>query len=195
MMWYRALALLLTGAEVGGQSTMDRLSQGYTSEGPPPDLLRLPAPNPGGLQVATFGLGCFWGSQMSFSCATEEVTATQTGYKGGTPPRGGFIPNYGDYSDNGYTEAVLVFYKPTARGATPGAAPTVALAYRGLLDVFWASHDATHVATNVAYRSVIWYHNEEQRALALQVKTHIAYHIAYPRTAARGYEAVRGTRN
>ena len=144
------------GASQGG--VQERLAASATSEGPPPPPLVYP-PGGEGLAFATFGLGCFWGGQLAFDCATAEVTATQTGYKGGSAPRPGYVPAYSDYSANGYTEGVQVLY-----GVNSGRG------YSGLLDVFWASHDATHPNTNVAYRSVIWYHDELQRRLAVQSK-------------------------
>jgi peptide-methionine (S)-S-oxide reductase len=74
------------------------------------------------------------------------------GYAGGTSVN----PTY--YHLDGHTETVQVDYDPTK------------ISYDELLDVFWDSHDATRTPYSQQYKSIIFYHDEAQRKLAIESK-------------------------
>ncbi len=112
------------------------------------------------LKKATFGAGCFWGVEAAFR-QLDGVTATRVGYAGGTLEN----PTYEDVCSHttGHAEVVEVTYDPEQ------------VSYGELLNVFWHKHDPTQlnrqgwdVGDN--YRSVIFFHDEEQREEALRTK-------------------------
>ena len=74
------------------------------------------------------------------------------GYAGGTRPS----PTYQDLGD--HTEAIQIDYDPAQ------------ISYGKLLDVFWASHHPTQPSFSRQYMSIIFYHNEKQRRLAIATK-------------------------
>lgn len=105
---------------------------------------------------ATFGAGCFWGVEASFR-QTDGVTDTRVGYAGGTTVG----PAYEDVctGTTGHAEVVEVTYDPTR------------ITYEQLLDAFWKMHDPTtrdRQGSDVGsqYRSVILYHDDEQKRSA-----------------------------
>jgi peptide-methionine (S)-S-oxide reductase len=105
---------------------------------------------------ATFGAGCFWGVEAAFR-QVEGVTKTEVGYEGGTLDR----PTYEDVCSHttGHAEVVQVTYDPER------------ISYDELLDVFWEEHDPTQLNrqgwdVGDQYRSVVFFHDEEQRAAA-----------------------------
>jgi peptide-methionine (S)-S-oxide reductase len=109
---------------------------------------------------ATFGAGCFWGVEAAFR-QVEGVTATRVGYAGGTLEN----PTYEDVCSHttGHAEVVEVAYDPDQ------------VSYEQLLDVFWRKHDPTQlnrqgwdIGDN--YRSVIFFHDDEQREAAVRSK-------------------------
>ena len=108
------------------------------------------------LRQATFGAGCFWGVEEAFR-REPGVSKTIVGYAGGSLVR----PWYDDVCSGrtGHAEAVQVLYDPAQ------------VAYDRLLDVFWGCHDPTQVNRQGAdvgtqYRSVVFVHDDEQRAAA-----------------------------
>jgi peptide-methionine (S)-S-oxide reductase len=118
----------------------------------------LEEPYPAGLEVATFGLGCFWGAERKF-WETAGVWTTAAGYAGGVTPH----PTYEEVCSGltGHTEAVRVVFDPAQ------------VSYRELLKIFWEAHDPTQgfrqgndVGTQ--YRSAVFYTSEAQRVAAEQ---------------------------
>jgi peptide-methionine (S)-S-oxide reductase len=109
---------------------------------------------------ATFGAGCFWGVEAAFR-QLEGVTKTEVGYEGGALEN----PSYEDVCSHttGHAEVVEVTYDPDR------------IAYEDLLEVFWAKHDPTQLNrqgwdVGDQYRSVIFFHDEEQRLAAEAAK-------------------------
>ncbi|MBW8683203.1 peptide-methionine (S)-S-oxide reductase MsrA [Chitinophaga sp. B61] len=107
-------------------------------------------------EKATFGGGCFWCTEAQFQYL-EGVTRVESGYEGGTVPD----PTYDDVSTGttGHAEVIQVTYDPEK------------ISYEELLQAFWQSHDPTQLNrqgndVGTQYRSVIFYHNDNQRELA-----------------------------
>ena len=110
-------------------------------------------------EIATLGGGCFWCLEPLFKDLTgvEEVVV---GYSGGTVPN----PSYEQVcaGKTGHAEVVQIFFDPTV------------ISFRELLEVFFNMHDPTtpnRQGRDVGpqYRSVIFYHSQEQRESAGRV--------------------------
>jgi peptide-methionine (S)-S-oxide reductase len=121
---------------------------------------RLEAPFPEGLQLAQFGLGCFWGAERLF-WEIPGVYSTAVGYAGGDTKN----PSYEEVCSGftNHTEAVLVVFDPKKVG------------YETLLKKFWEGHDPTQGMrqgndAGTQYRSAIYTYGEEQEAAALASK-------------------------
>ncbi|MCB0395729.1 MAG: bifunctional methionine sulfoxide reductase B/A protein [Flavobacteriales bacterium] len=111
-------------------------------------------------QMATFGAGCFWCVEAIFE-ELKGVTKVESGYAGGEMQN----PTYQQVSSGstGYAEVVSITYQPDV------------ISYDELLEVFWSTHDPTTLNKQGAdrgtqYRSVVFYHNEMQRKLAMSYK-------------------------
>ncbi len=112
------------------------------------------------IEIATFGAGCFWGTEQAFR-QLSGVTKTSVGYMGGHFEN----PCYLDVLSRitGHAEVAQIEYD------------SAKISYQTLLDTFWQIHDPTSLNRQGAdrgeqYRSVIFYHNDEQRRLAHQSK-------------------------
>ena len=108
------------------------------------------------LETATLGGGCLWCLEAVFE-PLRGVQKVVSGYAGGTSEN----PSYRDVCTGatGHAEVVQVTFDP---GVIP---------FRNLLEIFFAMHDPTTVNRQGAdvgtqYRSVIFWHNEEQRRTA-----------------------------
>lgn len=111
-------------------------------------------------QIATFAGGCFWCTEAIFK-RLRGVLSVTSGYAGG----GRENPSYQQVSAGatGHAEAVQVEFDPSL------------IPYSRLLDVFWATHDPTTLNQQGAdvgtqYRSVIFYHDDEQKRMAEESK-------------------------
>jgi len=109
---------------------------------------------------ATFGAGCFWGVEAAFR-QIDGVTKTRVGYSGGTLED----PTYEDVCSHttGHAEVVEVTYDPER------------VSYEQLLEVFWNKHNPTQKNRQGwdigdQYRSVVFFHDEEQREAATRSK-------------------------
>jgi peptide-methionine (S)-S-oxide reductase len=113
-------------------------------------------PFPEGIEVAVFGMGCFWGAERIFWQAPGVYT-TAVGYAGGYTRN----PTYEEVctAKTGHTEAVLVAFDPDKTS------------YEEMLRLFWEGHDPTQGMrqgndVGTQYRSAIYYSNDEQREAA-----------------------------
>jgi len=120
----------------------------------------LTAPFPTGMQLAQFGLGCFWGAEREF-WQTPGAYSTAVGYGGGHTPN----PTYEEVCSGatGHTELVLVVFDPKR------------LSYEELLKVFWEAHDPTQGMrqgndAGTQYRSAIYTTSDEQQEAALRTR-------------------------
>jgi len=109
-------------------------------------------------ETVTLGGGCFWCLEAVYD-EMEGVVSVESGYMGGQKTN----PTYQDVCGGrtGHAEVVQVSFDPAV---TP---------YREILDVFFAIHDPTTLNrqgkdSGTQYRSVIFFHSDEQRAIAEQ---------------------------
>ncbi|MCW3010059.1 MAG: peptide-methionine (S)-S-oxide reductase [Solirubrobacterales bacterium] len=116
----------------------------------------LKGPFPDGLEVAEFGMGCFWGAERSF-WGLPGIYTTAAGYSGGYTPN----PTYEETCTNksGHAETVLVVFDPQE------------LSYEDLLKSFWEAHDPTQYMAQgndvgTTYRSAVYTHSDAQLAAA-----------------------------
>lgn len=107
-------------------------------------------------EIATFGSGCFWCTEAVFQ-EVNGVKAVISGYSGGKRPN----PTYEQVcaGATGHAEVIQIHYDSKV------------VSYTELLEIFWSTHDPTTLNRQGAdvgtqYRSVIFYHNEEQKGLA-----------------------------
>lgn len=113
---------------------------------------KLLPPYPGNMDMAMFGLGCFWGAERKYWQA-DGVWSTAVGYAAGLTPN----PSYQEVCTGrtGHNEVVRVVFDP---GVT---------SYMALLKLFWESHDPTQGMRQgndrgTQYRSGIYCYSDEQ---------------------------------
>ncbi len=116
----------------------------------------LELPFPAGVELAHFGMGCFWGAERLFWQA-KGVHSTAVGYAGGTTPN----PTYEEVCSGrtGHAEIVRVAFDPAR------------LDYGELLRLFWEGHDPTQGMrqgndVGSQYRSALYWTGEPQRRAA-----------------------------
>jgi peptide-methionine (S)-S-oxide reductase len=121
------------------------------------------------LAVATFGAGCFWCVEACFS-QMNGVVEVLSGYMGGTT----LNPTYKEVctGTTGHAEVAQIKYNPSI------------ISYEELLEVFWFVHDPTQLNRQgndigTQYRSVVFYHNDEQKQLAEHYKKKLNESGAY----------------
>jgi peptide-methionine (S)-S-oxide reductase len=107
-------------------------------------------------RLATFGNGCFWCSEAIFQ-RLNGVEKAVPGYSGGYREN----PTYEQVctGTTGHAESIQITYDPAR------------VSYDQLLEVFWKTHDPTTLNrqgddVGTQYRSVIFYHDAEQKRLA-----------------------------
>ncbi len=112
------------------------------------------------LDTATFGEGCFWCTE-SFFQQLKGVKKVVSGYSGGTVPN----PTYEEVcmGTTGHAEVSNIIYDPSV------------ISFDRLLEAFWKSHDPTTLNrqgndVGPQYRSVIFYHNAQQKEKAESYK-------------------------
>ncbi|MBW4538255.1 MAG: peptide-methionine (S)-S-oxide reductase MsrA [Myxacorys chilensis ATA2-1-KO14] len=116
----------------------------------------LKPPFPAGMQMAMFGLGCFWGAERVF-WKQDGVFTTAVGYAAGVTSN----PTYQEVCSGmtGHNEVVLVVFDPNV------------VSYEQLLKIFWESHNPTQGMRQgndrgTQYRSGVYVYSDEQRQQA-----------------------------
>jgi peptide-methionine (S)-S-oxide reductase len=120
------------------------------------------------LQVATFGAGCFWCTEAVF-LNLKGVSKVVSGYEGGKVKN----PSYREVctGETGHAEVTQITFDPSK------------VSFEELLEVFWNTHDPTTLNKQGAdegtqYRSVVFYHNAEQKKVAEAYKKQLdASHV------------------
>jgi peptide-methionine (S)-S-oxide reductase len=122
------------------------------------------------LQQATFGGGCFWCVEAVFE-RLPGVKSVVAGYAGGHKEN----PTYEEVcaGTTGHAEVAQITYDPST------------ISYEALLELFWKAHDPTTLNRQGAdvgtqYRSVIFYHDVTQKAVAEQAKREAQQHFNDP---------------
>lgn len=113
------------------------------------------------MDIATFGNGCFWCTEAVFQ-DLKGVSKVASGYSGGET----LNPTYKEVCSGttGHAEVLQITYDPEV------------ISFTELLEVFWKTHDPTTLNrqgndVGTQYRSVIYYHNDDQKVLAEKYKT------------------------
>lgn len=166
----RKHALPSADEAIPGRSERMEVTHAHTVLGTP-----LEGPFDAPLEMAMFGLGCFWGAERVF-WKVPGVYTTAVGYAAGHTPN----PTYREVcsGQTGHNEVVLVVFDPAK------------VSYGALLSVFWESHDPTQGMRQgndwgTQYRSGIYTYSEAQSAAALaSLKTY------NERLMAAGYNAI-----
>ncbi|MCL2778129.1 MAG: peptide-methionine (S)-S-oxide reductase MsrA [Polyangiaceae bacterium] len=117
---------------------------------------RMKEPWPEGMQIAMFGMGCFWGAEEKM-WQLDGIYSTQVGYAGGFTPN----PTYDEVCTGmtGHAEVVRVVFNPQI------------LNYESVLRAFWENHDPTQGMRQgndigTQYRSAIYVFDEDQARIA-----------------------------
>lgn len=146
-----ALTFKKTGAERTENSTSAPAAAGRSASA---------APIAAGTEIATFAAGCFWGVEDKF-IKLPGVVETVVGYTGGHTKN----PSYRDVcsDETGHAESVRVTFIPSL------------ISYEDLVRAFFTFHDPTQLNrqgpdVGTQYRSVIFYHSEDQKAKAQVIK-------------------------
>jgi peptide-methionine (S)-S-oxide reductase len=115
------------------------------------------------LELATFGAGCFWCVEAIFQ-RVDGVEKVVSGYSGGHVKN----PSYKEVctGTTGHAEVCQLSYNPEA------------VSFDELLEIFWQTHDPTTLNrqgndVGPQYRSVVFYHNDEQKSLAEKYKNEL----------------------
>ncbi len=116
------------------------------------------------LKLATIGGGCFWCTEAVFQ-DLKGVRSVTSGYAGGHVENPTYRQVCGKLT--GHAEVIQIEYDPEV------------ISFETLLEVFWTTHDPTTLNQQGAdkgpqYRSAIFYHDEEQRAVAERSKAEVA---------------------
>ena len=113
--------------------------------------------------TATFGTGCFWCTEAIFQQLNGVLKVT-SGYSGGQV----INPTYKEVCSGttGHAECLSIIYDPAI------------ITFDELLEAFWQSHDPTTLNrqgndVGTQYRSVVFYHNEEQKTKTEKYKTEL----------------------
>jgi peptide methionine sulfoxide reductase msrA/msrB len=111
------------------------------------------------MELATFAAGCFWGVEDKFR-QVKGIISTRVGYTGGKVENPTYRMVCSDKT--GHAESLEIVFDPAA------------VSYDQLLEYFFLYHDPTQVNrqgpdSGTQYRSVIFYHNKEQKEAALKM--------------------------
>ena len=121
-------------------------------------------------ETITLGNGCFWCTEAIFQ-QVEGVNKVTSGYSGGHVAN----PTYEQVcgKETGHAEVLQIEFDPTV------------ITVDELLEIFWQTHDPTTLNrqgndVGPQYRSVIFYHNEQQKARAEYFKKQLDEAKAFP---------------
>lgn len=122
------------------------------------------------MEIATFGAGCFWCVEAVFQ-QINGVDTVISGYMGGKIPN----PTYREVCSGltGHAEVIQIRFNPAL------------VSFAQLMEVFYGTHDPTTLNRQGAdvgtqYRSAIFYHNEQQKKQAEEVKNKLNEAKAFP---------------
>jgi peptide-methionine (S)-S-oxide reductase len=148
MGWFARSAAVTKETALPGRPEKVPVAAKHTVLGAP-----LAPPFPDGLELALFGMGCFWGAERKF-WQKKGVYSTSVGYAGGFSPN----PTYREVcsGQTGHTEVVRVVFDPKI------------VPYDELLRLFWESHDPTQGMrqgndVGTQYRSAIYTYGSAQK--------------------------------
>lgn len=120
--------------------------------------------------TATFGAGCFWCVEAVFQ-QVKGVISVASGYSGGMVKN----PSYREVCNGttGHAEVCQIVYDPRQ------------VSFDELLEVFWGTHDPTTLNrqgndAGTQYRSVVFYHNDNQKQIAEQYKKQLNESKTWP---------------
>ncbi len=122
------------------------------------------------LQQATFGNGCFWCTEAIFT-ELKGVKSVKSGYSGGHVEN----PTYKAVctGETGHAEVVRIEFDAEE------------ISFEEILEVFWKTHDPTTLNrqgndVGTQYRSVVFYHDEEQKKIAEAYKSQLSEAKIWP---------------
>lgn len=122
-------------------------------------------------QLVTLGGGCFWCTEAIFQ-KIKGVEKVVSGYAGGTVPG---KPTYREICSGltGHAEVIQFMFDPTI------------ISYAEIITIFMTTHDPTSLNRQGAdvgtqYRSVIFYHNSEQKQIATEVTQQLQPYFEEP---------------
>jgi peptide-methionine (S)-S-oxide reductase len=125
---------------------------------------------PNKTEIADLGGGCFWCMEAVFERLPGVISVT-SGFAGGRTPD----PTYEQVctETTGHAEVTQIEFNPTK------------ISYTKLLEVFWQAHDPTTLNrqgadVGTSYRSLILYHNEEQKLIAERSKADAQKNFKHP---------------
>jgi peptide-methionine (S)-S-oxide reductase len=134
------------------------------------------------MRKATFGGGCFWCVEAIFE-RVEGVSHVVSGFSGGDVPNPSYREVTGGYT--GHAEVVQITYDPAV------------ITYDDLLEIFWMTHDPTTLNrqgndVGPMYRSIVLYHDQEQKEKAEYYKKKIEDEAIYDRPIVTEIEPMNG---
>lgn len=122
------------------------------------------------IEKATLAGGCFWCTQAIFK-RVRGVLAVDSGYSGGKNE----FPTYNEVitDKTGHAESIQIQFDPDI------------ISYQQILEIFWLMHDPTTLNQQGAdrgthYRSMIFYHSQKQKEIALASKEKLEGSRVYP---------------
>ena len=128
--------------------------------------------------TVTFGTGCFWCTEAIFQMV-DGVISVESGYSGGNVKN----PSYEQIGTGatGHAECLNIVYDTTK------------VTYDELLEIFWQTHDPTTLNRQgndigPQYRSVIFYHNQQQKAIAEKYKAALDKSGAFSKPIVTSFE-------
>ena len=153
----KKLSLISANEALAGRNIQMAITNKHFVTGNP-----IAPPFPKELEIALFGMGCFWGAERKF-WQYPNVYSTAVGYGAGFTPN----PTYEEVCTGmtGHNELVRVVFDPAS------------VTYRELLTLFWESHNPTQGMrqgndSGTQYRSGIYTYNQAQWDEAMESKAH-----------------------